>query len=147
MTIKELAKELGVSPQAVYQRLKKKDVDVRKLVDFDTRELTTDGEYAIRKMFDRPGDDNKPTKQTMIEEYNKQIEELRSLNQDLQDKLRDCEARIRSLEKDKEFYQSTCEKAQSLQEQMLNRLLPGKAEQLPEKLTWKERFTGRVNRK
>ena len=61
MTIKQMAEELKISPQAIYQRLKKSKVDVRKLVDYQTRELTADGEYTIRKLFSHDASEQKQT--------------------------------------------------------------------------------------
>ena len=69
MTIKKLSEELGVSPQAIYQKLKKSKVDVRKLVDYQTRELSADGEYTIRKLFSHDASEPKQTKQSIIDEY------------------------------------------------------------------------------
>ena len=51
MTIKQKAEELGVSPQAVYQRLKRNNVDVSSLTDKETKELTGEGEIIISKLF------------------------------------------------------------------------------------------------
>ena len=143
MTVKQLADELKVSPQAIYQRLKKHHIQIQKLINADTKELTADGEYSIRKLFTKQDGETKPTKQAMVEEYTKQLDELRKENAELVDKLKAAEDRIKALEADKAFYAALAEKAQSIQEQMLNRFLPGPGGTSSGKLTWRERITGR----
>jgi predicted DNA-binding protein YlxM (UPF0122 family) len=51
MTIKQMADKLGVSPQAIYQKLKKNGVEVYKLTDKKTKELTAEAEVIINKLF------------------------------------------------------------------------------------------------
>ena len=53
MTIKQIAKELNVSPQAVYQRLQARKIDVKTLTHPVTKELTSDGEFVIRSMYEQ----------------------------------------------------------------------------------------------
>ena len=143
MTIKQMAEELKVSPQAIYQRLKKHHIDVQKLIDGKTKELTADGEYSIRKLFTKAEGEFKPTKQGMVEEFTKQLDDLRKENAELKDQLKRAEDRIKELERDRDVYSSALEKAQSLQEQMLNRFLPGPGQTSPDRLSWRERITGK----
>lgn len=146
MTIKKLAEELKVSPQAIYQRLKANNVDVRKLTDSKTRELTADGEYSIRKLFSREDGEQKPTKQSIIEEYVKQIETLKADNAVLTEKLKASEEKASQLQVDKDNLTKALIQAQDLHRTALERMLPAAGQTSPaasEKLTWKERLTGR----
>lgn len=146
MTVKQIAEELKVSPQAVYQRLKKSGVDVRKLVDSQTKELTTDGEYSIRKLF-TDASEPKQTKQSIIEEYVKQLDALKLENASLTEKLKAAEEKASQLQVDKDNLTKALLQAQDLHQRALERMLPaaGQTVQAPEKLTWKERLTGRRN--
>ena len=148
MTIKQLAEELKVSPQAIYQRLKKSKVDVRKLTDAETRELSADGEYAIRKLFSHDASEQKLTKQSIIEEYVKQIDSLKLENASLTEKLKAAEDRASQLQVDKDNLTKALIQAQDLHQKALERMLPaaGQTVQASEKLTWKERLTGRRNK-
>lgn len=56
MTIKELAKELGISTQAIYQRLKAADIRLDEIKQGKTPELTDDGAAQIRTMFTKTAD-------------------------------------------------------------------------------------------
>lgn len=146
MTIKKLAEELKVSPQAIYQRLKANNVDVRKLTDSKTRELTADGEYSIRKLFSREDGEQKPTKQSIIEEYVKQIETLKAENAVLNEKLKAAEEKASQLQIDKDNLTKALIQAQDLHQKALERMLPAAGQTVQtasEKLTWKERLTGR----
>ena len=151
MTIKKLAEELKVSPQAVYQRLKNNKVDVRKLVDYKTRELTADGEYAIRKLFSKEDGEQKPTKQSIIEEFTKQIESLKDELAAKDEKLKAVETERDKLAVDKENITKALFQAQELHQKALDKFLPAAgqtaATEQPRKLTWKERFTGRTGSK
>lgn len=51
MTIKELAKELGRSHQAVYKKLGNAGIDLNALKNPTTGELTTEGEKIVRELY------------------------------------------------------------------------------------------------
>ena len=144
MTIKQKADELGVSPQAVYQRLKKNGIAVYKLSDPKTKELTADGEIVISKLFSQPNEDFKPTKQAIVDELNQQLSKLREDNAGLIEKVAAQAEEIRQLKADKESLTKALDKAQDLHQQTLNRLLPAAGQTVQnDRLTWRERLTGR----
>lgn len=144
MTIRQKAEELGVSPQAVYQRLKKNGITVYKLTDPKTKELTADGELVISKLFSQPDDEIKPTKQAVVDELNQQISKLREDNAGLIEKVAAQAEEIRQLKEDKESLTKALDKAQDLHQQTLNRLLPAAGQTVQnDRLTWRERITGR----
>ena len=144
MTIRQKAEELGVSPQAVYQRLKKNGITVYKLTDPKTKELTADGELVISKLFSQPDDEIKPTKQAMVDELNQQISKLREDNAGLIEKVAALAEENRQLKEDKESLTKALDKAQDLHQQTLNRLLPAAGQTSSgDRLTWRERLTGR----
>lgn len=53
MTIKDAAELYGISTQAVYQRLKKESIDLKRLKDKSTGHLTPDAEVVFCKLFTR----------------------------------------------------------------------------------------------
>ena len=147
MTVKQMAEKLGVSPQAIYQRLKKNGVTVGKLIDQKNKELTPDGELVIEKLFSQPDEAFKPTKQGVIEELNKQLSTVREENATLVERLKALEAEVEQLKADKDNLTKALDKAQDLHQQTLTRLLPaaGQTVQQNTRLTWRERLTGRRN--
>lgn len=62
MTMTELAKELGVSTQAVYKRLQRDGVDVATLKESGSKDLSQDGVDTIRLMFKGSPTVNKRTR-------------------------------------------------------------------------------------
>ena len=54
MTIKELAKELGRSHQAIYKRLKTAGITLEELQEPGTGQLTEEGEKRLRSMYAQP---------------------------------------------------------------------------------------------
>ena len=56
MTIKEFAKEKGVSLQAVYQKIKSSGLDLKSIKDSETGELTADGLKELDKLFIKNND-------------------------------------------------------------------------------------------
>ena len=149
MTIKQLAKELKVSPQAVYQRLQSRKIDVKTLTHPVTKELTSDGEFVIRTMYDQ--ENKQGTKQGLSEKQSrpedlKELEELRKQVADLIEKNTSLEKRVDEVVGEREAFREAMQTAQRMQEQMMNRFLTAPAPQAEErKLTWRERITGRRN--
>ena len=151
MTIKQLAKELNVSPQAIYQRLQARKIDVKTLTHSVTKELTSDGEFVIRSMYDQ---DNKQafTEKQSRQEEKKELEELRKQVASLIEKNSSLEKRVEEVIGEREDFREALKTSQRMHEQMLNRFLPAPAEEkpaekpeAPRKLTWRERISGKVN--
>ena len=152
MTIKQLAKELKVSPQAIYQRLQTRKIDVKGLTNPVTKELTSDGEYVIRQMYSQEINQGSgqalSEKQSSQDKDTKELEELRKQVAILIEKNSSLEKRIDELKEEKEAFREAMQTSQRLQEQLMNRFLPAAGETSstePEKLTWRERITGRRN--
>jgi len=150
MTIKQLAKELKVSPQAIYQRLQSRKVDVKKLTNPVTKELTSDGEYVIRQMYspeNNQGSNQSFTgKQSRQDEKDIELEELRKQVASLIEKNSSLEKRVEELKEEREAFREGMQTSQRMQEQLMNRFLPAAGETTgggTEKLTWKERITGK----
>ena len=78
MTIKQYAEQLGISPQAVYQRLKKNKVKIESLTEKGTGELTGEGTIILDKLFNPENRQIKPAKDERIEALEQQIAELRA---------------------------------------------------------------------
>lgn len=150
MTIKQLAKELNVSPQAVYQRLQSRKLDVKTLTHPVTKELTSDGEYVIRTMYEQDSKQAFTEKQSRQADNNKELEELRKQVKELIEKNSSLEKRVEEVVGEREAFREAMQTAQRMQEQMLNRFLPapqpeekpGATE--PRRLTLRERITGRM---
>lgn len=140
MTIKQLAKELKVSPQAVYQRLQTRKIDVKTLTHPVTKELTSDGEFVIRSMYNQ--EIKQGTKQALTEKQgeSKEVEELRKQAAELIEKCSSLQKRVDELEEDKDYFKRALEKSQDNMSE-IKKLLSGTSE----RLTWRERITGRRN--
>jgi predicted nuclease with TOPRIM domain len=147
MTIKQMADKLGVTPQAIYQKLKKNGVEVYKLTDKKTKELTAEAEVIISKLFAEDQSEIKPSKQKVVESLQEQIQQLRTDNAVLVERVKSLEAEVSTLSTDKDLLTKALEKAQDLHQKTLDRFLPAAGETspaAPRKLTWKERFTGKT---
>ena len=150
MTIKQLAKELKVSPQAIYQRLQNRKIDVKNLTNPVTKELTSDGEYVIRQMYSQENNQGSnqavTEKQTTQDKDAKELEELRKQVASLIEKNSSLEKRVEELMNDREMFKAAMESSQRIQEQMLNRFLPAAGEtssEKTEKRSFWQRLTGK----
>ena len=147
MTIKQMAEKHKVSPQAIYQRLKKQNVTVESLTDKETGELTPSGEMIIDKLFVKAEQPNKPNSRAYSKEKEKQIKDLHKLNAELNERIKALEAEVLNLKADKEFLSKALEKEQDLHRETVNRLLHAAGQTVPDdRLTWRERLTGRRRR-
>ena len=152
MTIKQYAVEAGISPQAVYQRLKKNKIKVESLTEKGSGEISGEGMVILNKLFDPENRRTKPAKDEKIEALEQQIIELRA---DIARK----DQRIESLQKiyddTKEtsaYWQQAFLKEQEIHSLLLKTLPAPAKEQTEEattaaegrKLTWRERISGRI---
>ena len=143
MTIKQYAEQKGISPQAVYQRLKKNKIKVETLTEKGTGEITGDGLIVLDKLFDPENRQIKPAKDELIEALEAQIAELRAEVSTKAETIKSLEKETASLKEDKEYFKQALDKAQNNMAE-IKALLPGIAQaNKPERLTWKERLTGR----
>ena len=171
MTIAGLAKELNISQQAIYQRLKRKGINLESIQEDGN--LTDEGENLIRELYSASRENQL---NNTIYEHIKRLEELsdcqlklndakhnidklekqvESLREELANRDREREQReteteqviarlreqIQSLEADKGFLQSALHQEQETHRQTMLLLMPPKREGLIDKL--KGRFISR----
>ena len=143
MTIKQYAEEKGISPQAVYQRLKKNKIKVESITEKGTGELTGEGTVILDKLFSAENRQIKPIKDEKIEALEKQLSEARAQLSSKDELIKSLEKERDSLKEDKDYFKQALNQAQTNLSD-IKALLPGPAAAASsEKLTWKERFTGR----
>ena len=145
MTIKQYAEQMGVSPQAVYQRLKKNKVKVESLTDKGTGELTGEGTVILNKLFNPENRQIKPAKDERIEALEQQIAELRAELSSKAERIKSLEEQTANLKDDKEYFKQALDKAQNNLSE-IKALLPGPGEKpgTGRRLTWRERLTGKA---
>jgi peptidoglycan hydrolase CwlO-like protein len=147
MTIKQYAAKAGVSPQAVYQRLKKNKIRVESLTEKGSGELSGEGIVILDKLFDPENRPTKPPKDEMIETLEQKVAELRAELSSKEERIKHLEEQAESLKEDKAFFKQAFEKEQNNFAELKN-LLPGPGQTATaggRKLTWRERITGKVN--
>lgn len=147
MTIKQYAGRVGISPQAVYQRLKTHKIKIESLTEKGTGELTGEGTVILNKLFDPENRQIKPIKDERIEALEQQITELRAELSSKAERVKSLEEQAASLKEDKEYFKQALDKAQNNLSE-IKALLPGPGEKPaapePRRLTWRERFTGKI---
>lgn len=141
MTIKEYAKEQRISPQAVYQRLKKNKVKIESLTEKGTGEITGEGIVILNKLFDPENRQTKPIKDDQIEAMAEQIAELRAALATKDQHIKSLEGEVESLKEDKEYFKQALDKAQSNLSD-IKALLPGPGERSEKRSFW-QRITGK----
>lgn len=147
MTIKQAAAKYNVSPQAIYQRLKKQGVNVNTLMDKETQELSPSGEMILDKLFDKKQAPIKANSTAYAEELKRQISELNAEVSTLKERILSLEKESASLKDERDFLRTQLDKAQDNQANTL-KMLPGPGQTVTDadrrKLTWRERFTGKI---
>lgn len=96
MTIKEFSKELGISTQAVYQRIKAAGIPLDSLKEPGSQELSEDGRKQLAQLFTKQQPTNGDLQKT-----------LRAENELLKQ-------RCKELEADRDRWQHVAEQAQQL---------------------------------
>ena len=97
MTIKQYAEQKKISPQAVYQRLKKNKLKVDTITERETGEITGEGMVILDKLFTAENRQNKPAKDELIEALNNQITNLRQDNARLVERIENLEKELYNL--------------------------------------------------
>lgn len=98
MNIKDFAELYGVSSQAVYQRINRAGLNIKKLKDPDTGELSEAGQEAIKQLFTQHSQVSVDELKDEINTLQKELASLKSENEALK-------ARVHELEADKAFLQ------------------------------------------
>ena len=146
MTIKQYAAEHKISPQAVYQRLKKNKIRVETLTENGTGELTGEGIIVLDKLFDPENKAIKPLKDERIEALEEQLAAFKAENAALQERVDSLTKRAEELKNDKDLISKALEREQENYSTLL-KYLPAPGQTATgggsERLTWKERLTGR----
>jgi DNA repair exonuclease SbcCD ATPase subunit len=146
MTIKQYAVKEGVSPQAVYQRLKNNKIRVDSLTEKGSGDITGEGIVILDKLFNPENRQIKPAKDEKIEALEQQVSELRAKLSSKEECIKRLEEQAASLKEDKDYFKQALDKAQSNFSE-LKALMPG-AQASPagdRKLTWRERFSGKIS--
>lgn len=149
MTIKQAAAKYQVSPQAIYQRLKKKKIFVESLTDKETGELSAEGELIIDNLFNPEKQPFKANSRAYADEQENQIKQLNIDKAVLVEKIKLLEEKVSFLQDQLGVVNKALEESQGLQKQMMNRLLPGEGQTVAgdqRRLTWRERFTGKISK-
>lgn len=128
MTIKEYAKEQGISTQAVYQRLKKNRVKVESVTEKGTGEITAEGVVILNKLFDPENRQTKPAKDEQIEAMSAQISELRETLARKEERIESLESALKEAREDVKYWQQAFTKEQEIHSLLL-RVLPAPQEQ------------------
>ena len=133
MTIKEVAEQYGITPQAVYKRLRENKIEVKTITDAKTKHLTADGEGVIKRLFDGEGQ-NKPlmihVEKATWEALNDELNQLKKKLSDLEKDLQTREKRIDELEADKAYFKDQIDKAQAERSELISRI-PTQQERRP----------------
>ena len=150
MTIKEYAAQHKISPQAVYQRVKKNKIKVEALTEKGSGELTAEGIVILDKLFDPENRQTKPAKDERIEALEQQLLEARALLSSKEEQIKSLERERDSLKEDKNYFKQALYQAQTNLSD-IKALLPGpgqpateKAPEAGRRLTFRERLSGRL---
>ena len=149
MTIVDFAKETGLSKQAIYQRLKRKNIKLSDIQQPDSNELTQEGLFTLTELFGIKATDNgkaaKPStagasvdlEKVNTDNTEERIKQLEEENKQLKATIE--ELRAAAAAKDQQLIEAYRQQADFAQQIALKRL-PG--ETAPRRTLW-ERITGR----
>lgn len=143
MTIKQYAAQHKVSPQAVYQRLKKNKIRVETLTENGTGELTGEGIVVLDKLFNPENRAIKPLKDEKIEALEAQLAAFKAENAVLQTKVDSLTDMVGILKQSNETYIKLLEQEREQNLEMVKRLPAGPSEGVPGKRSFWHRLTGR----
>lgn len=96
MNIKDFAELYGVSSQAVYQRINRAGLNIKKLKDSDTGELSEAGQEAIKQLFSQHSQVSVDELKDEINTLQKELASLKSENEALK-------ARVHELETERDW--------------------------------------------
>lgn len=149
MTIKEASKKYGVSTQAIYQRLKKHDIELSTVRDSVSGQLLQSGEELLEQLFTKQREevDNESTTrleeiQSVKEQLLQVVNERNALRADvsrLEAELRG-ERELRSaIERERDTLRTALDQSQQLQAMTLSRI-PEPRKSLWQRLTERKRL-------
>ena len=152
MTIKEFAKEQGISTQAVYQRLKKNKIRVEAVTEKGTGEITGEGQTILERLFDPENRQTKPPKDEQIDamadiiselraEVAKKDERIANLQSDCEKAREETDRWIKAFIKEQELSLSLLKSLPAPEKEPKKEEKPAPTQ--PQRLTWRERLTGK----
>lgn len=129
MTIKDAAALYGVSPQAIYQRLKSKGIDIRTLKN-KAGDLTTEGERLLEDLFDRTSVSTMDTEQGQKAQQAPEKKDESSLLQveKLTAEVYSLTAQIEMLKEERDYLRRALDQSQQLQAMTMRMLPPAAVE-------------------
>jgi predicted nucleic acid-binding Zn-ribbon protein len=113
MTIKDIAQRMGVTPQAIYKRLKAQNIVLDDLKDSKTGHFTAEGEARIQELFAQASPAAAPDS-AEVEVLTTRVEELTTEVERLTTKVAELTTKVESLESERDFLRSTLEREQQL---------------------------------
>ena len=144
MTIKEFAKNQGVSSQAVYQKIKAAGIELSSIKKENSSELSEDGLKILKSIFTKKDEDN-----------SRKIEELKSKLTEQQSEIEKLIAEMGELKAERDSWKEQAEKiaeaAQKQTDNMQEALLRAQAINMASlqaaaktpRLSWWQRITGK----
>lgn len=105
MTIKQFAKEQGITTQAVYQRIKAAGIELSRIKDGKTAELTAEGLQIVRKLFTK----NESNNGAKIAEYKLTIANLQTQIEKLKEEKAAAEAALEAEKQSAEKWRKQAE--------------------------------------
>lgn len=119
MTVKQVAEKTGLTPAAIYKRMKQHGVKLEAVKDKKTGHFTPDGERLIIKLFDL---DNAPKPAEKGQEN--QVEKLTKRVAELNTEVEKLKTRVELLTSERDNLRATLEREQQLHAMTLTKLLP-----------------------
>lgn len=129
MTVKEAAALYSISPQAIYQRLKSKGVDIRTIKN-KAGELTPEGEQLLEDLFDRTSvtGEGDPVISQAQQEQKKQDEALTLQVEKLTAEVDFLKAQVEILKEERDYLRRALDQSQQLHAMTMRMLPPAPAE-------------------
>ena len=123
MTIKEFAKEKGVTLQAVYQKIKAAGLELKDIKDSETQELTQNGLNELDKLFSK----NKDIQSINLTALKIELEKLKAENEILKQQRNDLESQLDSWKEQTKAQQETINGLQTALQQAQQTALQAQA--------------------
>ena len=114
MTIKEVARQAGITVQAVYKRIRASGFQLADLKDSETGQLTADGEALIMRLFAVP--EAAPAEvETEVKKMRSRVTELTAEVETLRSRIAAENERIAALTEERDYLRTALDNAQKLQ--------------------------------
>lgn len=127
MTIKEAADRYGVSRQAIYQRLKRQGIQIDRLRDTETGELTAEGVAILSNMFteaEAAPDRTADKEREQIDALTAEVKALQDQASSLTAQVATLTAQVAAITDERDFLRRALDQAQQLHAMTLQALPP-----------------------